>query len=69
MLIKSLEQMEKIVANNRSLSWDGWTVINTYPSKAGWTSPHGILIKGVWHMRKRYEVESTGWEIPDKLVR
>ena len=27
MLINSLEKMEQIVSKNRSLKWDGWTVV------------------------------------------
>ena len=32
MQINSLEQMEKIVKENKTLLWDGWTVVNSYPS-------------------------------------
>jgi hypothetical protein len=68
MKIKSLEKMETIVSKNRSLFWDGWTVINSYPSDKGRTSPFGAFIKGKWHMQNRFIPSSNGWEIPDKFV-
>lgn len=68
MLIKSLEQMEQIVKKNKSLIWDGWTVINLQPTHNGVTSKDGIKIKGKWFLQKRYVPNSNGWEIPEKLV-
>lgn len=67
--IKSLETMEKIVSQNRSLSWDGWTVLNTYPNPVGWKDASGVFIKGKWFTQKRYEPASDGWNIPSKFVR
>jgi hypothetical protein len=68
MQIKSLNQMEKIVANNKSLSWDGWTVISKEKTEKGRTSPQGAFIKNAWHIQKRFEPTRTGWEIPNKFV-
>lgn len=69
MLINSLEKMEEIVQNNRSLRWDGWTVTNSYPSPTAWMQPEGVFIKGKWFIQKRYEPTASGWEIPNKFVR
>lgn len=69
MQITSLEQMEQIVKKNRSLSWDGWTVVNAFPSEKGRTAKDGAYIKGVWHIARRFECTPNGWNIPDKLVR
>lgn len=69
MLIKSLESMENIVANNKSLSWDGWTVVNSYPSPTAWMQKDGAFVKGKWFVQKRYELTTKGWEIPNKFVR
>ena len=69
MLIKSLTKMEKIVENNKSLSWDGWNVLHRTPSPASWMDPNGVFYKGVWYLQKRYDVTTSGWEIPDRLVR
>jgi hypothetical protein len=67
--IISLQEMEKIVSRNRSLSWDGWTVLHTYPNTVGWRDKSGVLIKGKWFTQKRYEPDSNGWSLPNKLVR
>lgn len=68
MQIKSLETMEAVVLKNKSLSWDGWTVVNSYPSEKGRTSPLGALVKGKWHIQSRFTPSSNGWEIPDKFL-
>lgn len=68
MQIKSLEKMEAIVSKNKSLSWDGWTVISSYPSEKGRTSPLGAFIKGKWYIQNRFTPSSNGWAIPDKFV-
>lgn len=67
--ITSLEDMEKIVYNNNRLSWDGWTVLHTYPNPVGWRDNNGVRLKGRWHTQQRFEITETGWEIPKKLVR
>lgn len=68
MLINSLEKMEQIVSANRSLKWDGWTVVSLQPTHNGVMSPDGIKINGRWYLQKRYDAQSNGWEIPDKFV-
>jgi hypothetical protein len=69
MVISSLEQMEQIVDNNKSLSWEGWDVIELTPSKAAWMQTNGAYIGDKWYTRKRYTVSANGWEIPNKFVR
>jgi hypothetical protein len=68
-VVTSVEEMEKIVSRNRSLSWDGWTVLNTYPNPTAWRYTNGAYIKNKWHVQQRFEITETGWEIPNKLVR
>ncbi len=68
MQIKSLEQMETIVNKNKSLIWDGWTVVNSYPSEKGRTSQQGAFIDGKWHLQRRFVPSKNGWDIPDKFV-
>ena len=60
--------MEKIVASNKSLTWDGWTVVNRYPSEKGRTSKNGVLVDSKWHLESRYSPERSGWNIPSKFV-
>ena len=68
MLINSLEIMETIVKNNKSLSWDGWTVVHRTKSPTAWSNQDGAFIDGVWHILKRYELSEQGWDLPDKLA-
>ena len=67
MIIKTIEEMEKIVSSNKELFWDGWTVVKRYPSDKAKTSKHGVLVKGVWSIEQRFEPTALGWEIPGNL--
>lgn len=69
MEITSLDQMETIVANNKSLSWDGWTVVDSIKNQSGWTKPNGAFINGQWYVQNRYAATESGWKIPGKFVR
>lgn len=69
MLVSSLENMEEIVKNNRSLKWDGWDVIHFYPSEKARTSKFGVRINNKWFLHRRFPVTEKGWDIPNKLVR
>lgn len=68
MLIRSLEEMEKIVSSNDSLTWDGWTVVSLKPVDSGIMSKDGILIGDKWYLQKRYDLTENGWELPTKIV-
>lgn len=68
MIITSLEKMEKIVANNKALSWDGWTVVESKLNSAGWTKPNGAFIEGRWYVQNRIDATETGWKISDKYA-
>ena len=68
-LINSLEQMEEIVKNNDSLSWDGWTVIENKTRENGAMSKDGAFVDGKWIVQKRYDATTNGWEIPHKFMR
>jgi hypothetical protein len=68
MIIKTLEQMETIVSNNKDLYWDGWSVINRYKSDKAQTSKYGVYFKGNWYMSKRFDPNSNGWDIPERFV-
>jgi len=68
MYIKSLEEMEKIVDSFRFLYWDGWDVIQTFPSDKARTSKRGIFKNGRWYLHNRYRPGAKGWNIPDKLI-
>lgn len=68
MLIKSLEQMEKIVDNSSNLFWDGWTVIERTKSDKARTSKYGVAVDGVWYLQKRFSLDRNGWSIPTRYV-
>jgi hypothetical protein len=68
MIIKSLDKMEEIVKQNRELSWDGWTVVQSYSNTTAWRYPNGAFIRGRWFVQKRFEPNEKGWEIPKKYV-
>ena len=71
MKVTSLEQMEQIVSKNKSLTWDGWTVVNSYPNPTAWSKPNGAFSRsrGQWFITSRFEPTETGWDIPNKFVR
>jgi hypothetical protein len=69
MLINSLEKMEQVVENNKFLSWDGWTVIESRVRDNGAVSKDGAYVNGKWIVQKRYNLNSNGWDIPSNLIR
>ena len=68
-IINSLEKMEKIVSQNKTLSWDGWNVVEMIKSDRAYTSKDGVLKNNSWHLKKTLALSRNGWEIPEKYVR
>ena len=66
MIIKSLNTMEKIVAQNNNLIWRGWDVVDLKESDIAKTSPNGIRVNNKWYLHKIYSPGRNGWEIPNK---
>jgi hypothetical protein len=69
MIINSLEQMESIVKNNRSLSWNGWDVVEIVKSNSAVYHNNGSYIDGSWYFKNVYSPDRSGWRIPKKYVR
>lgn len=69
MKVTSLDTMEEIVNKNKSLFWDGWTVVSSFPSEKARTSKNGARVNGVWHIQKRFVPDENGWDIPNRFVR
>ena len=69
MIIKNLEQMEKIVSKNNNLSWVGWNVVDCKRSDGARTSPDGVRVNGLWYLQRIYPVTRQGWDIPNKYKR
>ena len=69
MKINSLDVMENIVENNKSLSWDGWTVVESKASPNAYTSVNGAYVNGKWVEQKRFIPSEDGWDVPNKFAR
>jgi hypothetical protein len=69
MIIKNLEQMEKIVSKNSNLSWVGWDVVDRKRSDGARTSLDGVRVNGLWYLQRIYPVTRQGWDIPNKYKR
>jgi hypothetical protein len=67
-MIRSLEQMEKIVSNNKNLSWYGWNVVELKQSNTAMFKKDGAFIDGKWYIKKVYECNENGWRIPSRYV-
>ena len=66
MIVKDLKTMEKIVAKNNNLHWDGWTVVETKQSDIAKTAINGILRNGKWFLAKTFVPDRNGWDIPNR---
>ena len=66
MIVKNLDQMEKIVARNNNLSWVGWDVVDRKRSESARTAANGVRVDGVWYLQRIYSVTRNGWDIPNK---
>ena len=66
MNVKSLEIMEKIVSKNKSLSWDGWNVVELIRNPGAMFKPNGARINGVWYIKNIFVVDHDGWSLPSK---
>ena len=66
--IKSLEKMEKIVSKSKSLSWDGWNVVELIKNPGAMFKPNAARINGVWYIKNIFIVDQDGWRIPSKYA-
>lgn len=69
MQINSLEKMEDIVLKNKSLSWEGWNVVELIKHPAAMFRTNAARVDGVWYIKNIFTVERDGWRIPAKYVR
>lgn len=67
--IKSLEKMESIVNSNRSLSWEGWDVIELIKYPNAMFKKNGCFKDGKWFLKNVFTVSENGWRIPKKYLR
>ena len=69
MNITSLDAMETIVENNKSLFWNGWNVEERTVNPMAWTKPEAKFIRNTWYSVKTYLLTDSGWDIPTKFVK
>lgn len=69
MLVNNLENMETIVSKNKSLSWDGWNVVELTKSASAMFKAEGAFVHGSWYIKKIFSPTRDGWSIPNKYVR
>jgi hypothetical protein len=68
MLVTSLEKMEVIVSKNKSLSWDGWNVVELIKTPAAVYKQNGVRINGVWYIKNIFSSDRDGWRVPNKYT-
>ena len=66
-VIKDLEEMEKIVSHSDNLEWDGWDVV-AYVKKTSFFNPLARKRGEEWWETKTYRLGSKGWEVPRTLI-
>jgi hypothetical protein len=66
--IKSLEKMEKIVSKNKSLSWDGWNVVELIKNPGAMFKANAARINEAWYIKNIFVVNQDGWRIPSKYA-
>lgn len=68
MKVTSLEKMETIVSRNRSLSWDGWNVVELIKNPGAMFKSNAARINGVWYIKNIFTINHDGWSIPNKYM-
>ena len=66
--VKDLEKMEIIVSRNKSLSWDGWNVVELIRNPGASLKANGVKVNGVWFIKNIFIIDRDGWSIPNKYT-
>jgi hypothetical protein len=66
--IMSLEQMEQIVDRNKSLSWNGWDVVELTKNPTAMFKTNGAVINGIWYIKNVFPISQDGWRIPNRYA-
>lgn len=67
-MIKTIEEMQKIVDKFDDLSWVGWDVIELKYSPSAVTNVKGVFHNNKWYIKNTFVVSKDGWDIPKKYV-
>ena len=65
------ETAHKFVEKNKdkNIFWDGYTIVQWFPSNNGYVQPNGMFRNGKWGYSNRYNLTPQGtWEISDKYA-
>lgn len=69
MLITSYDYAHSMVEKSKSLSWNGWDIVELKENPAAEYKPNGVLINGTWHYSNVFPLTESGWEVPNKYAR
>lgn len=70
MKISELNEAEKIVDKNPSLSWDGWDIVHIVQDDYAEFLHIGFFDKetNLWYKKFIFECGHDGWDIPDSVI-
>jgi len=68
MLVKSLEKMEDIVSKNKSLSWEGWNLVELINKPSAAYKQNSVMFNKVWYIKNIFTVDHYGWKVPKKYT-
>lgn len=70
MKIASLDEAERIVNSNPSLSWDGWNIVHTVEDDYAEFLHVGVFDKSSekWYKRTVFTCDKDGWLLPDSVI-
>lgn len=69
MLVTSYDYAHKIVDLNKSLSWNGWDIVEFKPNQSAEFKPDGKRVNETWGFVKTFPLTENGWEVPSRYVR
>lgn len=69
MLVTNYNYAHKIVDNNKTLSWDGWDIVEFKSTPDAYFMPEGVFKNDKWGTVKTFPITENGWEIPKRYVR
>lgn len=69
MLVTNYNYAHKIVEANKSLSWDGWNIVEFKPNADAFYMQDGIFKNSKWGTVKTFPLTENGWEVPKRYVR
>lgn len=66
--ISDYDLAHDVVAKNKNLFWDGWTIVEFKNNPDAVTYKNGMFRNGKWGATKRFEPTRDGWKVPKRYV-